>query len=587
MTRTLNAGSKAFLLVISAVNGAGLAGAQTPSTQSTTVPTREQVAPQGTPADKSASRARVTSDNAMPSGPCPLPDDLTVAIREVRFTAPGGGRLDPRLATLLTGIGTTPESQSIKVICSLRDRAIERLRLSRYVASVQVPQQRIDDGVLRLEVVSGRIVEVRVRGDAGPSEDILRARIAQLKALDPLNEGDAERILLLADDIPGLNIEMGLSPAGTQPGDLIGELRVSYRRFSMVANVQNYNSAALGRESLYVRAELAGLTGLGDRTYLAASSTFNFKTQRILQLYHSMLLDSSGTSLALVGTLAESRPELKTIDLRTLSSVLSFEVAHPLMRSVRTNAEVAGGFEWAQQRTRVYSSAGSSPLNRDRIPVFFLRGAISTRKLDLSGRETARAGFTLEARQGLGVLGATKPATVVDGYTPTHFEGGAVATVVRAKVDGQIGLGPIFELAAQGRAQWANRPLLNYDEFAIGNLTIGRGYDPGANTGDRAIGASIEARASIPVGQKAQAQLFGFYDQVHLWNLDLNTTESSRNLRSLGGGMRLNLFNSMRLEASYTHPLDPPLLAGTNIKRAPDRVLFSLTAQIVPFGTQR
>ncbi len=67
---------------------------------------------------------------------------------------------------------------------------------------MQIPPQEITDGVLRLQVVTARIVEVRVRGDAGRYEPFLRRRIAAIQALDPLNEREAERILLLAATCP-------------------------------------------------------------------------------------------------------------------------------------------------------------------------------------------------------------------------------------------------------------------------------------------------------------------------------------------------------------------------------------------------
>jgi hypothetical protein len=48
--------------------------------------------------------------------------------------------------------------------------------------------------------------------------------------------------------------------------------------------------------------------------------------------------------------------------------------------------------------------------------------------------------------------------------------------------------------------------------------------------------------------------------------------------------VRVNLLRSIRLDLTYTHPLDPPLLTGANVSPPGDRVLLSLTVQLVPFG---
>jgi hemolysin activation/secretion protein len=555
------------------------------------IPSREEVNPPAPPQEQAKSRADVDEKNAFAAGPCPLSDsDVRVSVREVRFTAPGGAALAPELADLLAGIATGSDEQSIKVVCDLRDEANRRLRAKRYVASVQIPSQRIDEGILRLEVVSGHIVEVRVRGDAGPFEGLIKHRIEQLRQLNPLNAADAERILLLADDVPGLNVQLGLSPStsGTgTPGDLIGELTVDYRRFALVGDVRNYNSRLLGREVVYLRGEAYGLLGAGDRTFLAISSTLDFKEQRIVQFGQAFTVNGGNDHITVTATLADSRPDLKTIDLRTISMIGNVEYVHSLQRSVRANAEAALGFEWAQQRTRVYGASGSVPLNRDRLATIYARLGADRRVLRMDGSQSMAFSTSLELRKGLGIFGASQAGKISNGYGPSRFEGDARATVLRGDISGAIGFGAIFELASTVRGQWSNKPLLNYDEFAVGNLTIGRGYDPGANTGDRAIAGAHELRANFPLGNKARGTLYGFYDWVRLWNLDKGSTEAKRFMASVGGGVRMTVFNSIRMDLTYAHPLDPPLLTGVNIKRAPDRVMFSLTSQLIPFGTSR
>ncbi len=553
-------------------------------------PSREQINP---PAQSAAPpppvEAHIDERGAFAPGPCPLATStVNVAIHQVQFTGPNGGDLPPVFAQLFDGIGTSGESQPIRVVCDLRDQANARLRAARYVATVQIPAQRIDDGALRLEVVSGHITQVRLRGDAGPFENLVRARIEKLSALNPLNAGEAEKLLVLTNDTPGLTVQLGLSPnTSGKPGDLVGELKVSYRRVTVMANAQNYNSTLLGRETIYTRAEVYSLLGKADQAFVAAASTLDLKKQKILQLGESVGLSSAGDRLSLVGTIAYSRPALDTLDLRTLSIVGDLEYSRPLVRTVRTKVEVNAGFEYILQRTRVFGASGSVPLNRDRIATFYTRLDGDTRQLRVDGSQKWDLSGSLELRKGMNILGATRAGQFVNGYSPTHFNGHADAFVVRGKVAGVYGLGPVIEVATSLQGQWTNKELLNYDQFAIGNLTIGRGYDPGANSGDRSIAGSHELRANLVSRPDVRVQPYGFYDWVHLWNLDRTSTERSRQLASVGGGVRITLFNSIRADVTYAHPLDPPLLTGVNIKRSPNRLMLSITAQIFPFGSNR
>ena len=566
----------------------GLAGGASAQAQSQgQVPSREEVNPPVPKREDRPSSVSVDSSGAFPRGPCPLDtSDLRTTIPAVEFGGPGGEPLPPELVPVLAQVRAPAGEQPVRVVCDIRDQANAALRRARYVATVQIPSQRLEGGPLRLEVVSAHIVETRVRGDAGPYEDLIEQRITTLQSLDPLNEADAERLLLLADDIPGLDVRLALQPAGRAPGEVIGELTVDYRPYTVVANAQNYNSKQLGRETGYLRAEFYGLTGLGDVTYLAGSSTVDFDEQKIVQIGHEMLLDQQGTLLAARATFADSRPDLPNLNLRTKSWILNAEVMQPLLRTVFDNFYGGLGFESVDQRTKLGGGpGGAAPLNLDRIRTAYMRFTGNSRRVRPDGVEPYAASGFVEFRRGLDIFKATKTGVITPaGYSPSRLEGDATAWVMRGQFDGKIGFGPIFELAASVRGQWTNQPLLNYDEFSIGNLTVGRGYDPGANTGDKAYSTSFEARANLPTGSKLATQVYGFYDGIRLWNLDTGTAEADRRLESVGGGVRFTLPGRARLDLTYAHPLDPPLLTGTTAKVPKDRILVSLTAQLLPWG---
>jgi len=549
----------------------------TAATAQTGIPTRQEVTPP-TPEPRAASTAKVEAEAARPASTCPFENSpLRVTISRLEMTRPDGAALDPRIAGALSSLAAPAGEQSIAVVCTIRDEANALLRRGGWVASVQIPAQEIADGVLRLQVVTAHVVDIRVRGDAGSYEPLLRRRLEQIKALDPLNEREAERLLLLAGDVPGLDVALSLRPAGTVQGEVIGDLTVSSRRFALFANAQNYNSRLLGRETVYARGEVYGLTGLGDLTYLGVSSTTDAKAQIIVHGGHIFQVTDAGTTFGARATYAWSRPDLGPLDLRTNTLIAGFDLVHPLVRSVRANARVRAGVDYIDQVSKVGGGDSAVTLTRDKLRVVFAGIDADRQLVDANGNIWATLAATAELRQGLGLFDASRRG-FVNGELTSRLDGSARATVFRGTAEGVLFLGPIFSVAGTAQVQWANKPLLNYEELALGSLTIGRGYDPGSNSGDRAIGGRVEVRAQLPLQQDVGTQIYGFYDHLYLRNLDRFRLEGARNFGSAGGGIRLSLPNQAVLDVMYAKPLDKALLLDE--RKQPARVLVSLTLQL-------
>ena len=91
----------------------------------------------------------------------------------------------------------------ISTVCEIRDRAATILRNAGYIAAVQVPEQRIEGGIVRFQVLMARLTQIRVRGEATGGETVLAAYLSQLTKTPLFNRFEAERYLLLASDLPG------------------------------------------------------------------------------------------------------------------------------------------------------------------------------------------------------------------------------------------------------------------------------------------------------------------------------------------------------------------------------------------------
>ncbi|WP_374942762.1 ShlB/FhaC/HecB family hemolysin secretion/activation protein [Sphingomonas sp.] len=547
------------------------------------LPSRAQVEQPAPPTTDSAT-PRVSGSNAVPTPPCPLAaSPLKVTLTGVKFVAVGRDAVPEPIAEALAAIGPPQTGeQPLAVVCTIRDAANAAMVRAGFVASVQVPPQEITDGVLTLSVVLARITEVRVHGEAGRYRTILADAIERLRALDPLNERDAERLLLLVGDVPGLDIQLALRPAGGAPGDVIGDLNVVTQRVSVLANVQNYGSRQLGRETAYARIDINALFVPGDTLYIGGSTTAQLREQQVAQIGYRAGDAASGLSAGPRLTYAWSRPDIGTLDLRSRSIIGGFDVTKPIVRTVRRNLSATIGFEAIEQQIRIYDEFGYSPLNLDRLRVVYTRfdGRISARRFD--GLDAYAINGALELRKGLGILDATKRGQSAANYAPSRPEGDPKAIIVRGQLAALGRVNKTISFAHNVLGQWSNHPLLNFDEQALGNLTVGLGYDPGANSADRFVGVHSETRLDFHATRGVDLQLYGFGDNVYIWNLDSaqKQNEDKRHLRSVGGGLRARLPGPMLLEATYARPLDRAL--SVDRKRAPGRFLLSLTAQISP-----
>ncbi|GEN98487.1 heme:hemopexin-binding protein [Novosphingobium sediminis] len=525
---------------------------------------------------------RLTVSGGIERSGCPLADPqftkITTTITSVTFNGLKGATAAEMEAAWKPLAGTP---QPISVLCEIRDAAATILRGKGYLAAVQVPVQRIENGQVRLEVLYARITAIRARGETRGAERKLMAYLGRLTRDEIFDRNKAERYLLLARDLPGYNVQLTLRPAGTAPGDLIGEVTVLRQAFAADFSVQNLASAATGRWGGQLRAQAFGITGAGDATTLSYYTTSDFREQRIFQASHEFRPGHEGLVVGASLTYAWTRPDLgqatggAALDARTL--LASFYARYPLIRSQAGDLWVGGGFDLLNQDTTLII-----PLSRDRLRVFWAR--LDFNRTDLSRAEPAwRIDGSLEVRQGVSGLGASPSCLGLACGTrvPTsRFDASPAATVVRAEVEYEHALGR-FSLAVHPRGQYAFRKVLGFEAFVPGNYTVGRGYDPGAIIGDSGIGVATELRGPrLPIGRGngPVVQPFAFVDAAWAW--DRGAGKPQR-LSSVGGGLRADIGSRFRLDASVAVPLDR---AGFNGRKPAPRILVSLTTRLLPWG---
>jgi hemolysin activation/secretion protein len=546
----------------------------TPAAAQTVAPTRDELS--GIAKPEAPPRPTLNIVGGIERSPCPLADpryaDVHVTISDVVFNGLKGASPEEMRAAWSPFAG---REQPVSVLCEIRDAAATILRDKGYLAAVQVPTQRIENGVVRMETLYARITTVRARGQTGGAEAKLAAYLNKLTQDEYFDRNRAERYLLLARDLPGYNVQLTLKPAGTGPGELVGEVSVLRRRYSLDATVQNLAAQETGRWGAQLRGQAYGLTGLGDVTTLAFYSTFDFKEQKIVQAAHSFRPGSEGLTIDGQFTYAWTKPDIDAggavPDLKAKTLYWTLGARYPIIRSQSSNLWAGVGFDFVDQKVHFFE-----PLSRDKLRVLWLRADWDA--VDLTSRRPGwKANAQLELRKGLGIFGASEQD---DAVRPSRFDGDATATVIRAAGQAELAVGRDFAIVIAPRGQYAFNPLLSFEEFTAGNYTIGRGYEPATLSGESGIGLSAELLGPrlIPMSRsRLSLQPYLFGDAAWVWNR--NDGQGADHLKSAGGGVRAELSDRFRLDSTIAVPLEK---TGFENRKGDVRVLVTLTSRILP-----
>ena len=290
----------------------------------------------------------------------------------------------------------------------------------------------------------------------------------------------------------------------------------------------------------------------------------------MLQAATRFYLGGEGLVADLSGAWAWTRPgdTLEPLGLEGESFAGSARLTYPLIRHGQRNLNIGAGLDWVDQE--VEFGDGLATLTDDHLRVLFVRLDGHYAPRSLAAHSVAMTG-SLEVRQGLNGLGASPygdPAA-------SRYLAEPDATVLRA--EGEIGgrlAGPVIgKLIAAW--QYTDDPLLSYEEYGVGNLTVGRGYDPSVVTGDRAVSATVElSTVPLPLADGGAAwRPYAFYDVANLTNLGFGAGEVD--LASVGVGIRAQITSRVALDLAWAKPLDSPFGTGDE---PPSRLLVSLFA---------
>jgi len=430
-------------------------------------------------------------------------------------------------------------------ILDVADAIEDAYRARGFVLShAYVPPQRVKDGVFTIDVVEGYVAAVTVEGGDPDTQELVKRYLEPVLAERPLSLGSMEHGLLLANDIAGVTAAGVLRPAPDQPGasDLV--VTLVQRTWTGGLGVDNRGSAFSGIWTLAGDVEYNSPTGVGDQ--LAASiATAPDVSQRITgQLRYRRPIGTQGIVGSMNVTVTHGQPgsTLTAFNLLTDSYAVGPRLSYPIIRTRAETLQVEGGFT-VQDAT--VTSLGQ-PFSHDQWRVFDL-GATYVRSGFLGGTST----LSVDLAKGLPIFGATPDGS----FNLSHPGADTDFTKLTATLRHTRELIGPLSLAFVGQLQAAFAPLVTGEQMTFGGAQIGRGYDPGAVSGDQGAGASIELRYDehLPKLFVDTLQPYIYFDAGKVTNF--HAPGSAQQVASTGMGVRFFLPYSITADVELSQTL--------------------------------
>ena len=420
-----------------------------------------------------------------------------------------------------------------------------------FVAVVLNPQ-RVVGGAVRFTVIEGHVSNLTVLGADPTARRQATAAFAPLVDKTPLPASAVEEAYEHAQDIPGLTIA-GAFHRGTVPGGMDLLVQAKREPWFVYANVNNLYPDAVGPWGALGGVDYRGGSSFGSETSAEVYESLDGGRQTIVRVSYERGLNASGAAItaSLLADWADPGRDVAVLDLATNVVTGRLAYTQPIFSSLSRSLVASAAFEFDDQKTRVFSSVDLTD-DHLRLAVFDLVGAWrfpGGAHLEMTG----------EVRQGLEILGASRAGDI------SLSRAGADPAATVAKFSGEA-LSPAllhgvrFDLRVDG--QVASGPLTAAEQYEVGNLTIGRGYQPAAAFGDDALGAAAEVRfGPFNVLHRLSVEPFGFYDRVKVWTLTPGA-RTDRTLSSYGGGLRIDTQSHLHVDLTYAVPETPPLAFG-------------------------
>ncbi len=417
---------------------------------------------------------------------------------------------------------------------------------------VDIPEQSVDGGIIRLAVTEGRLNQVAVHGTRYFMNRRILAAVPSLEPGAVPHFPDLQKQLnALNQSSPDLSVAPVLKP-GPTPGTVDVDLKVK-DDLPLHANLEVNDRYT--PDTAHTRLNL----NLSYDNLFQRNQTLSLQYQtapkdqseaRVIAGTYLVPLPSVGATLAFFAVDTDSDvATVGTLGVLGKGHVYGARYIVPLAPSGKFFPTLTFGVDLKNFDESVLVASGPGL----ETPIKYLNWSAAYGATFVRGRATTS--FTLATDFGIRGLENNQAQFESKRYgaTPDYVYWHADASHVRPLAFGT-------ELALRVSGQYTTEPLIDNEQFAIGGVESVRGYLEAEDLGDIGFESSVELRSPhLPTLfgiHPREAYLYGFYDAgVVSLNDPLPTQTARYDLQGWGLGFRISGYAGFDAGFDWVHPL--------------------------------
>jgi hemolysin activation/secretion protein len=351
-----------------------------------------------------------------------------------------------------------------------------------------IPDQPVTDGVVRIQIIEGRLAEVDVTGNAHLRSAYFQDRLRP-DAEEPLNIQELQERLQLLQQNPLLDqIQAELAP-GVQPGESVLRLGVREARpYEIGLAVANNNPPSVGATRAYLYGLDRNLSGVGDSLGFSYGHSLESSTAD-WRVFYARPLNAQDTTVQVWAEQNETsviEDRFDTLDITSELQTYGVSLTHPLYRTPQQALVLGVNLERRHSKSYLLGIPFSFAPGEEDGEATLAVTRLVQEWLDRSVDQVMAARSTFSF--GLDALGATIHDVEPDGRFIAWL-----GQFQWARRFGERDYQVIFKT----NLQLTDDPLLPMEKCAMGGMETVRGYPENTLVRDRCFMASLEFRAPI------------------------------------------------------------------------------------------
>lgn len=417
-----------------------------------------------------------------------------------------------------------------KTVKNLLNEINTRLHDKGYILSfAYMPKQSLDNGNVKIQVVNGKIRDVKVISDSEVSKnDLFNKYVSNILEMNPVRNNDIQKNIQLINLIPGYNIKYDLEPVNepsslNEVADLV--LIVDKEAGDITFSANNQGTKSIGKYQYYTLVNLYNTLNANEKLSIHGGSTNKFDALKLATIDFEKFINSYGTSLNLMGSYVEDNPYvvLPGNASKNKSTLVRGSIGHYLLLKRNESIKFNLGYE---HRNSENNTVGTKVSNLKYANVF-ISSEIEYKDF-LKGKNFAIINYSRSIPNNTKIKRYDSSAQLLDrNYNFTTLD-----------LYREQNLYKNFSLFNQFLSQFSSNNIPVEQQFFVGGLTTGRGYKNGLLSSNRGLDFAAEIRYTHKFNNLIEEVMpYGFYDITKFSKSSAGSNKSS--LQSAGFGIKL------------------------------------------------